>query len=183
MSDLVAASKFLSYVLRHAPEDANLSMDRAGWVSIDQLLANAPTGLGLDGPTLEEVVATSSKQRFAISDDGAMIRANQGHSIAVDLGLEPTTAPDVLYHGTATRFLDKILAEGLIPGDRQDVHLSADAITAAAVGSRHGKPVVLRIDAAALHQAGHQFRRANNGVWLTTHVPPTHIKVDDASTT
>lgn len=179
MSDHVAISKFLSYVLRHAPEKADLTMDRAGWVSVEQLLTNAPGDLDLDRATLDEVVASNTKNRFAMSEDRNLIRANQGHSVAVDLGLEPTMPPGGLYHGTATRFLDSILSEGLVPGDRQDVHLSADRGTATSVGSRHGKPVVLRIDAKSLHQKGHQFRQADNGVWLTDSVPVAHLTIDE----
>lgn len=178
MSDLVTVSKYMSYVLRHAPETAGLTMDSAGWAAIGQLLANAPADLGLDLDVLHEVVATSAKQRFAISDDGAMIRANQGHSVAVDLGLEPTKPPDVLYHGTAARFADQILAEGLVPGARQYVHLSADPATARTVGARHGKPVVLRVDAKALYEAGHEFRQAENGVWLADQIPAGSLEGD-----
>ena len=177
MTDLVAVSKFLSFVLRHAPEEADLVMDRAGWVEIGQLLVNAPAHLELDRTLLDQVVASSGKQRFAVSDDGTMIRANQGHSVAVDLGLESKTPPDVLFHGTAKRFLEAILSEGLVPGERQDVHLSADEETAVAVGNRHGKPVVLRVDAKALHESGHPFRQADNGVWLTGHVPPARLSL------
>ncbi len=153
-------------------------MDRSGWVAVEELLANAPTDLALDRRTLEEVIATNNKKRFALSEDGSRIRANQGHSVAVDLGLQPAAPPDVLYHGTATRFLDSILVAGLIAGDRQDVHLSADHNTAITVGSRHGKPVVLHVDAKALHDDGHQFRLADNGVWLTDAVPANHLSVD-----
>ena len=181
MTDLVAVSKFLSFVLRHAPEEADLVMERDGWVEIDQLLANAPAHLKLDRELLDEVVASSGKQRFAVSGDGARIRANQGHSVAVDLGLDPKRPPEVLFHGTASRFVGAILLEGLVPGERQDVHLSADEKTAVTVGSRHGKPVVLRVDAKALHDAGHQFRQAENGVWLTGHVPPARLSVVDVS--
>ena len=176
MADRVAVSKFLSYVLRHAPEEADLTMDRQGWVEVAELLTNAPDHLGLDRGLLDEVVATSDKQRFALSPDGSRIRANQGHSVDVDLGLDPQVPPDVLFHGTARRFLDGILADGLRPGDRHDVHLSADRVTARRVGARHGRPVVLEIDAAGLHRAGHEFRRSANGVWLTDFVPASHLR-------
>jgi putative RNA 2'-phosphotransferase len=170
--ELKSSSKFLSYVLRHAPESIGLTLDANGWVAVDELLAKAgAAGRRLDRTTLEEIVATSDKKRFTLSDDGSRIRAAQGHSVEVALGLQPVTPPGTLYHGTATRFLDAIRAEGLKPGSRQQVHLSADAATATAVGSRHGKPVVLRVAAGAMHVAGHSFFRADNGVWLTDHVP------------
>ena len=176
MADRVAISRFLSYVLRHAPEEADLTMDRQGWVEVERLLANAPERLGLDRRLLNEVVATSDKQRFAFSPDRKRIRANQGHSVDVDLGLEPEAPPDVLYHGTATRFLDGILAEGLRPGDRHDVHLSTSVETAREVGARYGTPAILAVDAADLHRGGHEFRRSANGVWLTGHVPASHLR-------
>jgi putative RNA 2'-phosphotransferase len=174
--DLKSKSKFLSYVLRHAPESIGLTLDANGWAGVDELLAKAgAAGRRLDRATLEEIVATSDKKRFTLSDDGASIRAAQGHSVEVALGLAPVTPPDTLYHGTATRFLDAIRAEGLKPGSRQQVHLSADAATATAVGSRHGKPAVLIVAAGAMHAAGHSFFRADNGVWLTDHVPPQFL--------
>lgn len=171
--DLKSSSKFLSYVLRHAPESIGLALDANGWASVDELLVKAAAaGRSLNHATLEEIVATSDKKRFTLSEDGSRIRAAQGHSVEVALGLEPTAPPETLYHGTATRFLDAIRAEGLKPGSRQQVHLSADAATAAAVGSRHGKPAVLRVAAGAMHAQGYAFFRADNGVWLTDQVPP-----------
>ncbi len=175
MSDLVAASKFLSYVLRHAPEAHDVDMDPQGWVEVEQLLANAPAHLGLDRRRLDDVVAGNDKRRFALSPDGRHIRASQGHSIDVDLELEPVTPPAMLYHGTASRFLDAIRRDGLRPGSRRHVHLSPDTTTARAVGSRHGKPVILTVDAAASHAVGHAFYRSANGVWLTDHVAPDHL--------
>jgi putative RNA 2'-phosphotransferase len=170
--DLKTTSKFLSYVLRHGPDSIGLTLDENGWASIDDLLAKAAaSGRAIDRATLLEVVATSDKKRFTLSPDGIRIRAAQGHSVAVALGLEPAFPPDTLYHGTATRFLEAIRAQGLKPGERQQVHLSADAATARAVGARHGKPVVLRVAAGAMHEAGMAFFRADNGVWLTDHVP------------
>lgn len=176
VEDLKSKSKFLSYVLRHAPESIGLTLDENGWTGVDELLAKAgAAGRRLDRAMLEEIVATSDKKRFTLSDDGSRIRAAQGHSVEVALGLEPVTPPETLYHGTATRFLDAIRAEGLKPGSRQQVHLSADAATATAVGSRHGKPAVLRVAAGVMHQEGHAFFQADNGVWLTDHVPPRFL--------
>jgi putative RNA 2'-phosphotransferase len=176
-SRLVRISKFLSKVLRHAPGSVGLRMDEAGWVDVDDLLAAAARArVALDRPTLERVVAENDKQRFALSPDGLRIRASQGHSVAVQLGLEPRTPPDVLFHGTADRNLDSIRADGLIPGGRTHVHLSADEATAVNVGRRHGRPVVLRVRAGELHRAGHAFFRSDNGVWLTAAIPPAHIE-------
>lgn len=171
--DLKDTSKFLSYILRHKPDAIGLTPDPEGWANIEELIAKAD--IPLDHETLHKVVATSDKKRFAISADGLSIRANQGHSIEVNLGLEPVEPPELLYHGTATRFLESIKAQGLLPQNRQYVHLSADIETATRVGQRHGKPVVLIIPALKLHQQGHQFFQAQNGVWLAENVPPEVI--------
>lgn len=172
-------SKFLSYVLRHAPEAIGLSLDREGWADIDALIAGAATqGRALDIELIRAVVDGSAKKRFALSQDGLRIRAVQGHSTeTVAITREALTPPDVLFHGTATRFLDAILAEGLKPGSRHQVHLSADETTAVAVGQRHGKPVVLKIDARAMHQQGRAFYQAENGVWLVDAVPPAFLSL------
>jgi putative RNA 2'-phosphotransferase len=124
---------------------------------------------------LKQVVADSDKQRFALSDDGTLIRANQGHSVAVDLDLEPLTPPDVLYHGTVAKFLDAIREKGLLKGKRHHVHLSGDKATASNVGSRRGKPVILTIESNRMHALGLMFYLSKNGVWLTDHVPPEYI--------
>jgi putative RNA 2'-phosphotransferase len=175
-----ALSKTLSYVLRHKPKEYNLKLDAQGWVSVAELLsALRARGHSVTQEQLHEVVATNDKQRFSLSADGAKIRANQGHSVAVDLGLTPITPPELLYHGTATRFLASILKEGLRSGSRQHVHLSSNSATAVAVGSRHGKPVVLTVQAAKVHQAGGQFYLSANGVWLTAAVPPEYLGVDE----
>ena len=124
---------------------------------------------------IEEVVATNDKQRFALSEDGRLIRANQGHSIAVDLGLAPQTPPALLYHGTADKNLPSIMAQGLLPGRRQHVHLSANVETAVKVGQRHGRPIVLKVQTGAMHAAGHLFYKSANGVWLVAAVPAPFI--------
>lgn len=172
---LVSTSKFLSLVLRHEPEKIGLQLDPQGWVSISELLSKATGKLPLTVELLHEVVRTSDKQRFAISEDGTRIRANQGHSVPVELGLAQQAPPEQLYHGTATRFLDSIRTQGLLRGDRHHVHLSADADTAVKVGTRHGQPVVLIVDAGDMHRAGHVFFRSDNGVWLVEHVPPAFL--------
>lgn len=172
---LTSASKFLSYVLRHKPDAIGLDLDPEGWADIGELIAKADIPLTLD--LLHEVVATSDKKRFAISPDGQSIRANQGHSIEVDLGLTLIQPPEFLYHGTTTRFLDSIREQGLLPQNRQYVHLSADIETATKVGQRHGKPVILTIPALQMHQHDHQFFQAQNGVWLTKMVPAEFIHI------
>jgi putative RNA 2'-phosphotransferase len=166
----------MSLVLRHDPAKFGVELDSAGWARVDELLAAAArAGVPLDEAALRRVVEENDKKRFALSDEGAMIRASQGHSVAVDLGLEPVEPPAVLFHGTATRFLDSIRREGLVPGTRQHVHLSADEATATTVGARHGRPAVLRVDAARMHAARHRFFLSANGVWLTEAVPPEYL--------
>jgi putative RNA 2'-phosphotransferase len=180
MTDLVSASKFLSLVLRHRPDRIGLSLDAAGWADIAELVRLSQAHRPLTRDMIEAVVAGSDKQRFAISEDGLRIRANQGHSIEVDLALAVVAPPDRLYHGTATRFVDAIRREGLLRRDRHHVHLSADIDTAWRVGARHGKPVVLTIRAAEMATAGHVFRCSANGVWLADAVPVDFIDFGDA---
>lgn len=165
-------SKYLSYILRHKPQSIGLNLDSHGWADIDEIIAKTKD-MQLTRELIEAVVKSSDKQRYAIRDD--KIRANQGHSIAVDLALEPQTPPDILYHGTATRFIDSIRESGLLPQSRQYVHLSRDKATAIEVGKRHGKVVVLEIDCATMHQDGYEFYLADNGVWLTNRVPTQYI--------
>ncbi len=144
---LVRTSKFLSLILRHEPARIGLTLDPNGWADVEQLLQLAgQRGVRLDRPTLERVVAENDKQRFAFSPDGTRIRASQGHSIAVDLQLEPLAPPDVLYHGTAERFQAAIVEQGLLPRSRQHVHLSGDVETALRVVRLHGKPVVFVVE-------------------------------------
>ncbi len=170
--ELTRTSKFLSFVLRHKPEAIGLTLDANGWADVEELIRRAnETGEPLTRELLERVVADNDKQRFILSEDGTRIRANQGHSVAIDLALTPVEPPDVLFHGTATRFLDSIRTHGLRPGGRQHVHLSADESTATKVGQRHGKPVVLRVRAGAMWAVGHAFFLSANGVWLTDCVP------------
>jgi putative RNA 2'-phosphotransferase len=178
--DLVRVSKRLSSVLRHHPESVGLQLDHAGWVAVDDLLAAlARTGLPLSRADLDTVVATNDKRRFAYDPTGTRIRASQGHSVAVDLGYPPELPPRVLFHGTVERVLPAVLAEGLRPGRRHAVHLSQDVATARAVGARRGRPVVLRVDAAAMAAEGAVFTRSANGVWLTDAVPARHLAVVD----
>lgn len=165
-------SKFLSLVLRHEPGTIGLTLDESGWVSVDALLrALASHGKPLARADLDSIVATSDKRRFALSPDGSMIRANQGHSVHVDLALPPTIPPDVLFHGTVERYLPSIRAQGLIKGHRQHVHLSATRGLAVVVGKRRGAPYVLEVDARGMVTSGLVFYLSENGVWLTDHVP------------
>ena len=170
-------SKFLSFVLRHQPDAAGIELDASGWAKVKDLLAGCEKARrGMTRDELESLVATNAKKRFEFSSDGNFIRASQGHSVEVDLQYEPMAPPDVLYHGTATRFLDPIRAEGLRKMNRHHVHLSATTKPALEVGARYGKPVLLTIRAAAMHEAGHAFFRSTNGVWLVEHVPAEFIR-------
>lgn len=174
--DITKISKYLSYLLRHNPDALQLNMDAQGWVDVDELLTKMKTaGRPLDYELLKRVVAENSKQRFKLDEANNRIRANQGHSIQVDVELAETEPPSILYHGTAQRNLESILQQGLKSMNRQHVHLSADETTAVQVGSRHGKPVVLIIDSARMREAGHKFYLSENKVWLTDQVPVAYI--------
>jgi putative RNA 2'-phosphotransferase len=177
----VKISKFLSLVLRHSPETIHVNMDKNGWVSIQELIDNANKykNLHLTFDDIQFIVETNDKQRFRISDDGKRIRANQGHSIAVDLELENKMPPDILYHGTAIRFLDSIMKDGLKPAGRQYVHLSQTEEIAITVGKRHGKPVVLYIDTKTMYEENYKFYLSENKVWLVDNVPVKYIKIKD----
>jgi len=182
MSDAaVRDSKFLSGVLRHNPGKIGVELDAAGWVDVDVLLAAlASHGRRVGRSRLDYVVEHNNKKRFEYDASGTRIRASQGHSVPVDLGYESRVPPETLYHGTATRSLDSIFSEGLKPGRRHHVHLSVDIETAAKVGARHGKPAVLVVAAARMHEAGHEFFRSTNGVWLTEHVAPQYLSPTSA---
>jgi putative RNA 2'-phosphotransferase len=172
-------SKFLSLVLRHQPQIIGVTLSKEGWIDVDTLLeALSQRNMAMTRQELEDLVATNDKKRFEFSEDGTMIRACQGHSLKIDLGLPPRQPPEVLYHGTATRFLDSIVRDGLRPGSRTHVHLSQDVATATKVGSRHGTPVVLKVDSRAMTLDGHQFYKSNNNVWLTLAVPPQYLHIE-----
>ncbi|MFK4866200.1 RNA 2'-phosphotransferase [Streptomyces sp. CSMPJR101] len=171
----VKVSKYLSKHLRHQPERIGLVLDEGGWVEIDTLIAAARAhGFSFTRDELDHVVAANDKKRFAV--DGTRIRASQGHSVEVDLGLAPATPPPYLYHGTVAAHLGAIRAEGLRPMNRHDVHLSPDRETATRVGARRGHPVVLSVDTGAMHRDGHVFHVSANGVWLTKAVPPEYLR-------
>lgn len=170
-------SRFLSLVLRHHPEKAGLTLDEAGWVEVTDLLRGlAKAGHPLTRTELEQLVQDNDKKRFALSGDGQRIRASQGHSVAVDLGLQPAQPPRILYHGTVAKFLGSILTQGLRPKERHHVHLSADRNTAFKVGSRRGRAVILEIDTVNMASQGHVFYLSANGVWLTEAVPAAFLK-------
>ena len=169
-------SKLMSLALRHRPQVLGLELDEGGWCEVTQLVAALKRReAGFDRSRLELVVAENDKKRFAFSEDGQRIRANQGHSITVDLGYQQLEPPEELYHGTATHFLASIRKKGLIKGQRHHVHLSADVQTAQQVGVRLGKLSLLRVRSGAMHRSGHPFFRSDNGVWLCEAVPPEYL--------
>jgi putative RNA 2'-phosphotransferase len=177
-ADLTQLSKFLSLVLRHEPERIGLTLDEAGWADVEELLNRcARAGRPINRALLARIVETSDKQRFAFNSDQTRIRANQGHSVPVNLGLSPREPPAHLYHGTASRSLTSILQSGLKRGERHHVHLTETPATATAVGQRYGTPVLLRIDAARMHTDGHRFHCSDNNVWLCDEIPPTYLQV------
>lgn len=170
--NLTQTSKFISLILRHKPEEIGITLDEHGWANVSELL----NGLKIDMSLLEEIVNTDDKQRYSFNDDKTLIRANQGHSVPVDVELDETQPPEFLWHGTGKKYVDGISKEGLIPKSRLYVHLSSDVPTATTVGERHGEPVLLRIDARKMYQDGFKFYLSKNGVWLTKYVPVSYLK-------
>lgn len=171
-------SKLLSLVLRHEPGRIGIGLDENGWTAIDVLLVKlGEAGTTIDRDLLQNIVDANDKKRFTISEDGLRIRAAQGHSVDVDLGLSPSEPPATLYHGTAAGNLESISKTGLRSGQRQHVHLSADRATAARVGQRHGRPIVFSVNTAEMQRDGHKFIQAENGVWLTDLVPANYLKL------
>ena len=176
-------SKFLSRHLRHDPAGIGLTLEAGGWVPVDALLDGCRrAGHPLSRDELAEVVAGSDKQRFAFDETRTRIRANQGHSVEVDLQLDPVEPPAVLFHGTGDGTVRAILRDGLRKMRRHHVHLSPDVETATRVGARHGRPVILSVDAAAMARAGHVFYMSANGVWLTDEVPPEFLQLAEGPT-
>lgn len=177
-SRLVKISKYLSKHLRHQPERIGIILAPGGWVGVDELLAACQThSFPINRNELHEVVANNDKKRFSFDSTGALIRANQGHSIEVDLQLEPRIPPNVLYHGTGHGAVEAILSEGLCKMSRHHVHLSSDITTAQKVGSRHGRPVVFQVDAATMYENGYIFYCSDNGVWLVDWVPSEYLSM------
>jgi len=175
--DIVKLSKLLSLVLRHNPDKIGITLDKNGWADVGQLLRRLGSSTTMED--LRTVVRDNNKKRFTFNDNETKIRANQGHSIEVDLELEELQPPEFLYHGTATRFIDNIKRIGIEKRDRQHVHLSADEKTAVNVGSRHGQPIIITIDAKQMFQDGHKFYQSKNGVWLTDKVEQKYFKSID----
>lgn len=177
---LKETSKFIALILRHKPEEIGISLDEHGWANVDELIA----GIGKKQPftmaDLEEIVDTDEKGRYSFNEDKTLIRANQGHSIPVDVELEKVEPPEYLYHGTGEKYVDSIEEKGINPKSRLYVHLSSDYDTAVKVGSRHGKPVVYRIRANKMYRDGYEFFKSVNGVWLTKEVPTKYFERDSS---
>ena len=170
-------SVFISLVLRHKPDAAGITLDEHGWANVDELINGINnTGRKIDMTMLEEIVKTDNKQRYSFNEDKTLIRANQGHSIPVDVELKEQEPPELLYHGTADRFLDNIMTEGLKPMSRLYVHLSKDIETAKKVGKRHGNPVVLKVYSRQMNRDGVEFYLSENGVWLTKKVDAEYLE-------
>lgn len=173
---LTKTSKYISLILRHKPMQIGITLDPHGWANVDQLIAGVSKTHPLTMEMLEEIVATDNKQRYSFNDDKTLIRANQGHSVDVDVELEQAIPPDTLYHGTGEKFVQSIDEQGLVPKSRLYVHLSKDYNTAVNVGSRHGKPVVYRVDTKKMASDGYEFFLSVNGVWLTKEVPASYLE-------
>lgn len=176
-SERTKISKFLSLVLRHKPEEIGIVLDSNGWASINEIISKT-NEYNLDFDKIKEVVETNDKNRFTISNDQSKIRANQGHSISVDLDLKEKEPPEILYHGTATRFIESIRKQGLCAQERNHLHLSDNIKTAMEVGQRYGKPIILKIHAHEMYIEGAKFYLSENDVWLTKNVPIKFIVFD-----
>ena len=174
--DLTRISKYMSLILRHKPEVIGIKLDAHGWADVNELLAGISRKYPINREILDEIVRSDGKQRYSFNEDGTMIRANQGHSIQVDVELSVTEPPEILYHGTAERFAASIEEKGLLPGSRLYVHLSPDTKTAEQVGRRHGKPIIYQVAAGQMHRDGYPFYLSANGVWLAKVVPVQYLK-------
>lgn len=170
-----STSKFISLILRHKPEVIGITLDEHGWANVDELLAGVNLTRPLDMTGLEDIVRTDEKQRYSFNEDKTLIRANQGHSVPVDVELEAVTPPEILYHGTGEKYVESIEAQGLIPKTRLYVHLSGDYETAFKVGSRHGRPRIYQVHSGQMAEDGYVFYRSVNGVWLTKEVPSKYL--------
>ena len=174
--DLTKISKYMSLILRHKPQVIGIQLDAHGWADVNALLAGISKKYPINRDILEEIVQSDEKQRYSLSEDGTKIRANQGHSIQVDVELPLAEPPETLYHGTAQRFAASIEAQGLLPQNRLYVHLSPDPETAEKVGRRHGEPVIYLVAAGQMYRDGYRFYLSANGVWLTKVVPAPYLK-------
>lgn len=170
-------SRFISLILRHKPDTIGITLDEHGWASVSELLSGINAcGNEIDMKTLEEIVAEDEKQRYSFNDDKTKIRANQGHSVNVDVELKKAEPPEILFHGTGEKYVSSIKSEGLKPKSRLYVHLSSDRETAVKVGSRHGKPVVFEVNSGEMSRRGFEFFISENGVWLTKFVPAEYLR-------
>ena len=174
--DLKNTSKFISLILRHKPETIGITLDEHGWANVDELIAGVSKTYPIDMDVLEQIVREDEKQRYSFNEDKTLIRANQGHSIPVDVELEEKEPPEFLYHGTGEKYMSSIDAQGLIPKSRLYVHLSFDEETAVKVGQRHGKPVIYTVKSGEMHKDGYKFFCSVNGVWLTKEVPVKYLE-------
>ena len=179
MNTLISLSRYISFILRHRPDAIGLSLDKHGYIDVQNLIngikENSDFYIDLD--ILKFIVETDNKKRYSFSEDGTKIRANQGHSVKVDLGLKEVKPPSVLYHGTGEKYLESILKEGLKSKSRMYVHLSSDVDTAISVGKRHGEPIILNIDTNKMLEDGHKFYLSENGIFLAESVPVKYINV------
>ncbi|MCM1090738.1 MAG: RNA 2'-phosphotransferase [Muribaculum sp.] len=173
---LTDTSRFMSLILRHKPEAIGISLDEHGWANVDELIAGIAKTHSFNMDILEEIVRTDNKQRYSFNEDKTLIRANQGHSIPVDVELDEAEPPEELWHGTGEKYVSSIDKQGLIPKSRLYVHLSKDTETAVNVGKRHGKPVLYRVKAGEMHRDGYKFYLSQNGVWLTKEVPTKYLE-------
>lgn len=178
-TDLEKISRFLSLILRHKPDTIGIALDEHGWARVDELLRGMSKTCPIDMDILEEIVRTDNKQRYSFNADKTKIRANQGHSIPVDVELSLVEPPEYLWHGTGEKYMSSIEKEGLVPKSRLYVHLSSDRETARIVGARHGRPVIYRVRTGQMQADGFLFYRSVNGVWLTKQVPVRYLERDD----
>lgn len=174
--ELESTSKYLSLILRHKPETIGITLDEHGWANVDELIKGISKTYPINMEILENIVATDNKQRYSFNDDKTLIRANQGHSIPVDVELPVANPPEVLFHGTGEKYVESIDEKGLVPKSRLYVHLSSDIETAVKVGSRHGRPVVYKVLSGKMLQDGYVFYKSVNGVWLTKRVPVEYLQ-------
>ncbi len=173
---LTEVSRYLSLILRHKPEVIGISLDEHGWADVEDLIAGIARDNEFNMEILEEIVATDNKQRYSFNEDKTLIRANQGHSVPVDVGLEEKEPPELLWHGTGEKFVASIDVQGLIPKSRLYVHLSADEETAVKVGRRHGNPILYQVKTGLMYRDGYKFYQSVNGVWLTKDVPAEYLE-------
>lgn len=170
-------SKYISLILRHKPDVIGITLDEHGWANVDELIAGVSKTHPINMDILEQIVAEDEKQRYSFNEDKTLIRANQGHSIPVDVELEEKEPPEILFHGTGEKYVDSINKSGLIPKSRLYVHLSSNEEIAYKVGTRHGKPVIYKVKSKEMYQDGYKFFCSVNGVWLTKAVPVRYIEI------